>query len=89
MISRLVAENPDLWDIAESKMNELLMPAIGVINEAFEPYDPVPFGLEIDDFLTYAMMQFQKRLARIEQAKGASLEDIYKVTQQAIDNDNA
>lgn len=89
LISRLVAENPDLWDVAEAKMNELLMPAIGVINEAFEPYDPVPFGLDIDEFVTYAMMQFQKRLARIEQARGASLEDVYRVTQQAIDSDNA
>lgn len=89
LISRLVAENPDLWDIAEVKMNELLMPAIGVINEAFEPYDPVPFGLKIDDFVNFAMMQFQKRLARIEQARGASLADVYRVTQQAIDSDNA
>ncbi|MEM9950581.1 MAG: R2-like ligand-binding oxidase [Chloroflexota bacterium] len=89
LISRLVSENPDLWDIAEAKMNELLMPALGVINEAFSNYDPVPFGLNIDDFVTYAMMQFQKRLARIEAAKGASLDDIYRVTQNAIDNDDA
>ncbi len=89
LISRLVAENPALWDIAEAKMNELLMPALGVINEAFSFYDPVPFGLQIDDFITYAMMQFQKRLARIEKAKTSSLDDVYRVTQQAIDNDDS
>ncbi len=89
LISRLVAENPELWDVAEMKMNELLMPAIGVINEAFEPYEPIPFGLKIDDFVTYAMMQFQKRLALIERAKGTTLDEVYRVTQQAIDSDNA
>jgi len=89
LISRLVAENPGLWAVAEAKMNDLLMPAIGVINESFAPYDPVPFGLDIDEFVTYAMMQFQKRLARIEKARGATLADIYRVTQQAIDANDA
>lgn len=89
LISRLLVENPDLWDVAEARMNELLMPAIGVINEAFETYDPIPFGLEIDDFVTYAMMQFQKRLARIEKAKGATLDEVYRVTQGAIDADDS
>ena len=89
LISRLVAEHPDLWDIAEAKMNELLMPALGVINETFELYDPVPFGMVLDDFINYAMMQFQKRMNRIEQARGASLEDIYRVTHQAIESGDA
>lgn len=89
LISRLVAEHPDLWDIAEAKMNELLMPAVGVITETFEQYDPVPFGLQVDDFVNYAMMQFQKRMNRIEQARGASLEAVYQVTQAAIDADDA
>jgi len=88
LISRLVAEHPELWEIAQAQMNSLLMPAIGVINEAFDAYDPIPFGLKIDDFVTFAMMQFQKRMARIEQAKGASLDDVYRVTQQAIDDNN-
>lgn len=89
LISRLVAENPELWDVANAKMNELLMPAVGVIDEAFEPYNPIPFGLSVDDFVAYAMMQFQKRLNRIEQARTASLDDIYKVTQRAIDEDDS
>ncbi|NJO53876.1 MAG: hypothetical protein HC829_02690, partial [Bacteroidales bacterium] len=73
LISRLVAEHPDLWEVAENQMNMLLMPALGTITEAFEEYDPIPFGLTVDDFTAYAMMQFQKRMARIEQARGASV----------------
>lgn len=89
LISRLVAENPALWDIAENTMNSLMMPAAGIIQEIFELYDPVPFGLKVDDFMTFAMMQFQKRMARIEKARGASLDEIYQATQTAIDEDDA
>jgi ribonucleoside-diphosphate reductase beta chain len=89
LISRLVAEYPHLWDTAETTMNLLMMPAAGIIQEIFDLYDPVPFGLKVDDFMTYAMMQFQKRMARIEKARGASLDDVYKTTQTAIDEDDA
>lgn len=89
LISRLVAEHPHLWDVAETQMNTLLMPAIGVIHEIFEAYDPVPFGLQVDDFVTYAMMQFEKRINRIEQARGATLDAVYEVTHAAIEGDDA
>lgn len=89
LISRLVAEHPHLWDIAEDTMNTLLMPAIGIIEEIFALYDPVPFGLEIDDFINFAMGQFQKRMNRIEAARGKSLKEIMYITQQAIDSNDA
>lgn len=44
LISRLVAEHPHLWSVAEETMNTLFMPALGVIHEIFAAYDPVPFG---------------------------------------------
>lgn len=89
LISRLVAAHPDLWEIAEQQMNALLVPATQVVIEIFNQYDPVPFGLNVDDFVGYAMMQFQKRMGRIQQARGASLEAVYSVTQKAIDADDA
>lgn len=89
LISRLIAQDDRLWDVAESTMNTLLMPAIGVIHETFALYDPVPFGMVVDDFVNFAMMQFQKRIDRIEKARGATLDEIYRVTQTAIDQDDA
>ena len=89
LISRLVAENPDLWEVAENTMNTLLMPAVGVVTEAFDCYDPVPFGMQVDDFTNYAMMQFQKRHARIAVSKGATLDKVHEITHQAIDADDA
>ncbi len=89
LISRLMSENPDLWDVAETTMNALLMPAVGVVTEAFACYDPVPFGMKVDDFTNYSMMQYQKRYERIAKARGASLDDVFRVTQQAIDANDA
>ena len=89
LLSRLVAERPDLWPLLEDKMNELLIQAVGVIGDIFAAYDPMPFGLVADDFVDYAMDQFSKRYARIEKARGASLEEINRVTARAIQDDDA
>lgn len=34
------------------------------------------------------MAQFQKRIERVEKARGSSLADIYRVTQRVIDADD-
>lgn len=89
LISRLVAQYPEVWHVAEETMNALLEPATGIITEIFALYDPVPFGLDVDEFINYAMLQFQKRMARIEKSRGESLETVYQLTHSAIDADDA
>ncbi|NIR45370.1 MAG: R2-like ligand-binding oxidase [Gemmatimonadetes bacterium] len=69
LLSRLLATDPGLWPGLERHMQSLLEPALGIIHELFDAYEVVPFGLEIDDFLDYALAQFQKRLARLERAR--------------------
>ena len=79
LLSRLVAEHGDpVWNAIEDRMNHLLEPAIGVIQEVFDAYDPenVPFGLELDPFIEFAMGQFQKRMDRIERSRTQSLQEI-------------
>jgi len=88
LISRLVAEDDSLWQIVEDTMNALLVPGLGVIGDAFAAYDPIPFGLVEMEFVDYAMSQFQKRIERVEKARGASLDDIYRVTQKVIDTND-
>lgn len=89
LISRIIAEHPHLWELAEQTMNELLMPAVGVIQEIFSHYNPVPFGLDIDEFVAYAMGQFQKRIARIEDARGKTLDEVYRVTHAVIESEDS
>lgn len=89
LLSRLVAEYPELWDDLESQMNSLLYPAVAVISEAFSAYQVPPFGLVEEDFIIYAMDQFQKRFARIEKARGADIAQIIQTTHQVIEDNNA
>lgn len=69
LLSRLLSENPHLWSVLESQMEQMLALALDNINELFEAYETLPFGLELSVFLEYATDQFQKRMDRIERAK--------------------
>lgn len=89
LISRLVATDDTLWAVAEETMNALLGPALGVVADTFALYPVMPFGLEEGEFANYALNQFQKRIERLERARGASLQDIDQVTTHVIDHDDA
>jgi ribonucleoside-diphosphate reductase beta chain len=71
LLSRLVAADPALWELVSLRMGELLVLALGVVDEAFTCYDPVPFGLALEDFTGYALGQFERRLERLEHAARA------------------
>lgn len=76
LLSRLVAEGgEEVWEAVERRMDELLPLSVGIIDEAFAAYDDVPFGLELDDFVGYAVDQFRKRIERVEVARGKELEE--------------
>jgi len=88
LLSRLIAADDTLWTPIEARMGELLLHAMGVIDEAFSCYEVMPFGLEMDTFSTYALAQFQKRLDRLESARGKSLAEIERVTARVISEDD-
>ncbi len=70
LLSRLVAEHGEpVWRAIESRMDELLQPAVAIIQEVFAQYEEPPFGLESEVFVDFALEQFGKRLARIEKAR--------------------
>jgi ribonucleoside-diphosphate reductase beta chain len=85
LISRLVAQKPDLWEIVEQEMSRLLMVALSLVNETFVPSADlveVPFGFQVEEYLTYATTQFTKRLARIERARTQTVEQIYQEAEE-------
>jgi ribonucleoside-diphosphate reductase beta chain len=88
LLSRLIAADDGIWGHIEQRMNDLVMHALGLIDEAFAAYEQMPFGLRIDDFSSYALSQFQKRLDRLEQARGKSLAEIERVTAGVIAADD-
>lgn len=88
MLSRLIAADDAIWAQIEARMGELLLHAMGVIDEAFACYEVMPFGLEMDTFSAYALGQFQKRLERLEGARGSSLAEIERVAAAVIADDD-
>ena len=75
LLSRLIADDPALWQIAEEQMGELLGPAMAFIAESFEDYGPVsPLGVPLEELATFAQSQFEKRLDRIR--RGAADEEV-------------
>jgi ribonucleoside-diphosphate reductase beta chain len=78
LLSRLVAEDPAVWDVIEARMQELFPYALGVVTETFERYEGgvTPFGLELSTFTEYATAQFGRRYDRIARARGKTLEQI-------------
>ena len=77
LLSRLVAADPPLWKVLEQHMERLLEMALANITATFDPYDVPPFGLKVEDFLEFAMSQFQKRMTRIERAIDQPLDQLY------------
>jgi ribonucleoside-diphosphate reductase beta chain len=87
LISRLVAQQPELWEVVEQEMNRLLIYALGVVNESFEDTrdrspEEIPFGFQAEEYLEYATTQFTKRLSRIERARTQTVEQIYQEAEE-------
>jgi ribonucleoside-diphosphate reductase beta chain len=57
-------------------MNYLLPLCLDVINEAYNLYDVIPFGLDIEEFNQYALGQFQKRYAKLDGARKQSVAEV-------------
>lgn len=67
LLGRLISEHgSDVWEVIESRMGELLTPALGIIDEIFESYEVMPFGLTPDMFVDFAVSQFQSRMDHLE-----------------------
>lgn len=69
LLSRLQADDASVWDVISRRMDDLLPLTLGVVNEFFEPYDAMPFGLSLGATIEYAMARFGSRWASLEEAR--------------------
>lgn len=65
LVNRILDENPEYKKTAEDLLTTLLNDATNIIHEIFEPYDEIPFNLEKEWFLNYAIKQFQLRIDKL------------------------
>jgi ribonucleoside-diphosphate reductase beta chain len=84
LLSRLVAEDPAIWDVIETRMTELFPYALGVVTETFAQYGAgvTPFGLKEETFADFASSQFGKRYDRIARARGKTLAEIDTIAEE-------
>ena len=82
LLNRLIATTPGGWDLMNARMNELLGPAMGVIAEYWEHFDPDdgPFGLRMQQFLEFASTMFDRRMKVLERDRGKGLAEIERAT---------
>ncbi len=82
LLNRLIATTPDGWEVMNVRMNELLRPAMGVVSEFWEHFDPDngPFGQRMQTFLEFASNLFDKRMRVLERDRGKGLADIERAT---------
>ncbi|HYH32971.1 MAG TPA: R2-like ligand-binding oxidase [Pseudonocardia sp.] len=74
---RHVAADDALWDAVDERMQELLVPAMGVVTGTFDASDaPPPFAIDLNEMAEYAMDKLGRRLGAIESARGADLRTI-------------
>ncbi|OBI52822.1 R2-like ligand-binding oxidase [Mycobacterium sp. E796] len=74
---RHVAADDGNWAVFEARMNELIPLALHLTEEAFALYGAAaPFGLKVDEFLTYSSAKGLRRFGTISSARGRPIGDI-------------
>jgi ribonucleoside-diphosphate reductase beta chain len=78
LLSRLVAEDPGVWDVIEARMRELRPLVDAIIGAGYQAYPDgvTPFGLRQDQAAEFASSQFRKRYERISKARDSTLAEI-------------
>ncbi len=67
LIHTLVQQEPDIWPVLVTTLNDGLMLATGALAEAFAHWgDNVPFNLSPNDAIEFAARQFSKRLIALQ-----------------------
>lgn len=78
LLSRLVAEDEDVWPAIQERMEELRPLIEEIIRSGYEHYEGGinPFGLRGSEFSEFAANQFRKRFERIARARQSTLAEI-------------
>lgn len=87
---RHIAADPSNWDVFQTALNDLLGPAIEMIEFTYRQYEEqgrdIPFDLPKEELTNFAQRQFSSRLSVIEAAKGISIEDIEGAEEEELED---
>jgi len=91
LLDRLINASPVGWDVMNTRMNELLGPALAVVTEFWEHYDEsrAPFGQRMETYIDYASTQFDTRMRVLERDRGKTLDEIARATMADLSEEEA
>ena len=73
---RHVAADDANWTVFETRMNELIPLALQATEQGFALYDPMPFGMCLDEFMQYSADKGMRRFSTISSARGRPVGEI-------------
>jgi ribonucleoside-diphosphate reductase beta chain len=73
---RHVAADDANWTVFETRMNELIPLALEATEQGFALYDPMPFGMQLDEFMQYSADKGMRRFGTISSARGRPVAEI-------------
>jgi ribonucleoside-diphosphate reductase beta chain len=73
---RHVAADDANWTVFETRMNELIPLALQATEQGFALYDPMPFGMQLDEFMQYSADKGMRRFGTISSARGRPVAEI-------------
>jgi ribonucleoside-diphosphate reductase beta chain len=73
---RHVAADDANWTVFETRMNELIPLALEATEQGFALYDPMPFGMQLDEFMQYSADKGMRRFGTISSARGRPVGEI-------------
>jgi ribonucleoside-diphosphate reductase beta chain len=73
---RHVAADDSNWTVFETRMNELIPLALQATEQGFALYDPMPFGMCLDEFMQYSADKGMRRFSTISSARGRLVGEI-------------
>jgi ribonucleoside-diphosphate reductase beta chain len=73
---RHVAADDANWTVFETRMNELIPLALEATEQGFALYDPMPFGMQLDEFMQYSADKGMRRFGTISNARGRPVGEI-------------
>jgi ribonucleoside-diphosphate reductase beta chain len=91
LLQRLISEDPAVWDVMQSRMNELFPTAMALIPEYWEAEgymsDEGPMGVRMSELVAYAGSQFDTRMRILERDRGKTLREIERAVTRDMEEE--
>jgi ribonucleoside-diphosphate reductase beta chain len=83
LLQRLICEHEEVWPVVYNRLSGFIPTLVDFMKENFDPAN-LPEGLDYNEFLNYSSKQLSVRIEILSRAKGKSLQEIYKTSDQEV-----